>query len=69
MIVRWYLIADADPRLQQDFYLLRKKDRPGEAAQKGDGEDCEWDFLTLVPRINNSNEIQSPERTKVHNQT
>ena len=42
------------------FYRLRKGDRRRglrTAAQKGDGERCERDYLTLILRYGNSNHI------------
>ena len=46
--------------LNPHFYRLRKVDRRrglSAAAQKGDGERCERDYLTLVFRHRNSNDI------------
>ncbi len=51
------------------FYRLRKRDRQGEGAEKGDGKDAKGTFLTLALHSSNSKEIRSRRKSMVRTET
>jgi hypothetical protein len=60
---------EGGPNSKVLFYLLRKRDRQGEVAERGDGEMRIGTFLTLAPHSSNSNEIRSGRKSKVQAET